>query len=534
MEQQSQLASEDLGQEQPDFVNRCRWLKHSIERQRQAASFTCGGTILVGSDNKEKTEPPLSGVHSSTSAPCPSSPVSILWATCNDSTARKLVLPLDGVSQESSTPVLQQLVADCDPATFGRGQEDILDTEYRKAGKMDHGHFATSFHPADFGIIENVERILLPSISTATDNQMPFRKLTAELYKLNAYSGPSGLFRKHVDTPRSKHQIGSLVVCLPSAFQGGDLVVQHNGQTVVFDWSMRSSNTIQWAAFYSDCEHEIKQITSGDRITLTYNLFVTEPVGGAFPLSNGIINPKTLPLYSSIETLVGDPSFMEKGGVLGIYCSHAYPHSSSMAEEHLPGGLKGSDVVLYSIFESLGIEVSVLPVLEIEGEYNSDIPSFELKLRSYTYPGQDLKGKSLQGNIGRDRELLSYDSSASDLSGDECVERRWRTLFFSRRVCGIQDLLRTATKREISTQRLEGALVGTGLHEYDTTTFGQDMEPEEASVWRSCHLPGITWITEPKHQEMAFSYIAYGNEASIGTQYSCAAILAVIPPFDRR
>lgn len=52
--------------------------------------------------------------------------------------------------------------------------------------------------------------------------------------------------------------------------------------------------------------------------------------------------------------------------------------------------------------------------------------------------------------------------------------------------------------------------------------------------WPAYHLPGITWITDPKHEERAFSQISYGNEASLGTRYSCAAILAVVPPFDKR
>lgn len=33
---------------------------------------------------------------------------------------------------------------------------------------------------------------------------------------------------------------------------------------------------------------------------------------------------------------------------------------------------------------------------------------------------------------------------------------------------------------------------------------------------------------------MAFTQISWGNQASIGTRYSCAAILAVVPPFDKR
>ena len=51
------------------------------------------------------------------------------------------------------------------------------------------------------------------------------------------------------------------------------------------------------------------------------------------------------------------------GGVLGSFCSHAYPHASSDVSVLLPGGLKGADLVLYSVLHSLGVEVEVLPVV---------------------------------------------------------------------------------------------------------------------------------------------------------------------------
>lgn len=53
-------------------------------------------------------------------------------------------------------------------------------------------------------------------------------------------------------------------------------------------------------------------------------------------------------------------------------------------------------------------------------------------------------------------------------------------------------------------------------------------------MWPAQYLDGITWLTKPMHSEKAFSHIAYGNEASINTVYSSAAILAVVPPFDQR
>lgn len=51
------------------------------------------------------------------------------------------------------------------------------------------------------------------------------------------------------------------------------------------------------------------------------------------------------------------------GGVLGVFCSHAYPHTLEDASILLPRGLKGADLMLYSVLHSLGVEVDVLPVM---------------------------------------------------------------------------------------------------------------------------------------------------------------------------
>ena len=40
---------------------------------------------------------------------------------------------------------------------------------------------------------------------------------------MNVYSGPTGCFKAHVDTPHGGNMFGSLVVCLPSQFTGGSL-----------------------------------------------------------------------------------------------------------------------------------------------------------------------------------------------------------------------------------------------------------------------------------------------------------------------
>lgn len=100
------------------------------------------------------------------------------------------------------------------------------------------------------------------------------RGVHTELYKLNIYSGPSGRFKSHVDTPRGMTQFGSLVVCLPHEHKSGNLVVRHGSQNMDFDFASQSHvPVVQWAAFYSNCEHEVLEVESGHRITLTYNLY---------------------------------------------------------------------------------------------------------------------------------------------------------------------------------------------------------------------------------------------------------------------
>lgn len=95
------------------------------------------------------------------------------------------------------------------------------------------------------------------------------------------------------------------------------MIVRHEDREVDFGWALQSASTIQWAAFYSDCEHEIMKVTEGDRITLTYNLFVTEPEGGAIP-QQSISDPTKLPLYEFMKSLLSEPGFMKDGTVTSL------------------------------------------------------------------------------------------------------------------------------------------------------------------------------------------------------------------------
>lgn len=110
------------------------------------------------------------------------------------------------------------------------------------------------------------------------------------------------------------------MVSLPSYHQGGQLVVGNAGQSLVFDWS-RTDKTrpaeIKWAAFYSDRQHEVHEVTSGHRITLTYNLFLTRGNGHLAGASSAL-DCTQLPLYKHLEEALENPRFFHRGIFLSL------------------------------------------------------------------------------------------------------------------------------------------------------------------------------------------------------------------------
>ena len=95
-------------------------------------------------------------------------------------------------------------------------------------------------------------------------------EVRAELYKLLLYK-TGGHFKPHRDTEKAEGMFGTLIVQLPSEFTGGHLVVGHSGKNEVIEMAQCGSDcNCLYAAFYSDCEHQLKEVTSGHRLALVY------------------------------------------------------------------------------------------------------------------------------------------------------------------------------------------------------------------------------------------------------------------------
>ena len=138
----------------------------ALEQMREAvngydSNYCCGGEIPITTDKI---------IRSATSAyqPIRAPPVSVRWDFFKEAgQARYIHFPLDapveGHHTDTQAVMFQELLEACDPATFGLSGRDVLDEQYRKAGKLDANRFSTSFHPHDYGIVDTISQTLLPN-----------------------------------------------------------------------------------------------------------------------------------------------------------------------------------------------------------------------------------------------------------------------------------------------------------------------------------------------------------------------------------
>lgn len=164
-------------------------------------------------------------------------------------------------------------------APYGKGTQTLVDTSVRRVWEID----------ADQITLANPEwaQVVAQAVTAVTsDLGLAKQKLDAHLYKLLLYEAGS-FFLPHRDGEKLDRMVATLVIALPSAHEGGELIVRHDGREVTVDFGPESRFQTQFAGFYADCEHEVRPVTSGFRLALVYNLVLAKSKHGiAAPTSH--------------------------------------------------------------------------------------------------------------------------------------------------------------------------------------------------------------------------------------------------------
>ncbi|KAG6360927.1 hypothetical protein INS49_011995 [Diaporthe citri] len=181
------------------------------------------------------------------------------------------LIPLPLVTRDADT-----IKSKCEQAPFGRGDDTVVDESVRKTWQLDSSLFRCS-NPAwsaflDTVLQETVQKLGMPKGTRA----VPWKLL---LYEEGSF------FRPHKDSEKAPGMIGTLVISLPSKHEGGQVHLSHGNRRHIFATSNFSSFDLTGLAWYSDVTHEIKPLSSGYRLVITYNLLQqrgSPPSAGVF------------------------------------------------------------------------------------------------------------------------------------------------------------------------------------------------------------------------------------------------------------
>jgi predicted 2-oxoglutarate/Fe(II)-dependent dioxygenase YbiX len=186
-------------------------------------------------------------------------------------------LAVDGVGQ-IAFPLLpvqaEQLIAAAERAPYGRGEATIVDTDVRRTWQIGPDRVQVGGR--------HWQATLDRAVALAAQGLGVNESVAAVLYKLLVYDEGS-FFVSHRDTEKEPGMFATLVLALPSASSGGELVVRHQQREVKLDLANDDPSELTFAAFYADCVHEVLPITTGCRATLVYNLIRKGKVGALKP-----------------------------------------------------------------------------------------------------------------------------------------------------------------------------------------------------------------------------------------------------------
>ena len=290
--------------------------------------------------------------------------------------------------------VASALISQARPAKFGWKDQTLQDSKVRDTWeipksrvKIDKRRWNKTLHP----LLEQVKAGL------GLDDDA---KLSASLHNMLIYE-KGQFFQPHQDSEKEDGMVATLVVALPCVHSGGSLVVDHAGVKRRVHTSRAASDKLTCVAFYADCHHEVKPVTSGYRMVLTYNLLLkgsTREV--SIPAGDAALAPLTQALRDYFDQRVDQVQTQASAGSgvpippKWVYLlDHEYTEKSLSWRQLKNADRLRADMIAQAAAE-LGLEryialADIQEVWDCEADYDDYYYGSRRRSRYYDYEDED-------------------------------------------------------------------------------------------------------------------------------------------------
>jgi 2OG-Fe(II) oxygenase superfamily len=259
---------------------------------------------------------------------------SIVEGTAHLDEPLAIALPDGDLGALADKAFVAWLVEHSEDAPFGHHGETKIDKKVRHAKRLvARGNaIVAGFDP--MSVLPAIEKALSPRFH-----------LDAKLEDVIVYE-KGGKFTRHKDTPRTANLVGTLVVGLPIAHEGGAFTIVDGGKKHVVDWSGKPTrDEVKWVALFSDLDHAVEPVKSGARVTLVYSLSRSDR-----PRSDAARDKKLAKLHSVVAALEFEDPLM-------IACTRQIV--SDGQQPQALDTLRGTDREIAELFVDAGYDVAV-------------------------------------------------------------------------------------------------------------------------------------------------------------------------------
>ncbi|PYI31806.1 hypothetical protein BP00DRAFT_474221 [Aspergillus indologenus CBS 114.80] len=207
----------------------------------------------------------------------------------------------------------RRIIKKAHQAPYREGSETIVDIPVRNRWEL---------NPDQFKLRNSNWNTFLKSVIAGVSQELGLDlTVHAELYKM-LIDEEGAILKAHAHTENAPDVVATLVIGLPSSYEGGAVTERHRG----FTRSVKlSSRECSYGCWYAGLVHEVLPVTSGYRWVLTYNLTID---ASETRLPRALRQPDTLPLYSAIARWLKQVSDNSLQGHFWYQLDHRYTDAS--------------------------------------------------------------------------------------------------------------------------------------------------------------------------------------------------------------